>query len=71
MNSIVVTGMTCEHCANAVRTEISKLPGVTNVGVDVATGQVQITGNPEPTIAALRAAVEDAGYELARLATWP
>ena len=65
VNSIVVTGMTCEHCANAVRAEISKLPGVSNVGVDVATGQVWITSNPDPAIAALRAAVEDAGYELA------
>ena len=24
---MAVTGMTCDHCANAVRAEISKLPG--------------------------------------------
>lgn len=24
---IAVTGMTCDHCANAVRAEISRLPG--------------------------------------------
>ena len=34
--SIAVTGMTCDHCASAVRAEISKLPGVTGIDVDVA-----------------------------------
>jgi len=63
---ISVTGMTCEHCARAVRTEIGGLPGVTNVAVDVASGEVTITANPVPDDAALRAAVDAAGYELAR-----
>jgi copper chaperone len=63
---INVTGMTCEHCATAVRTEISGLPGVTNVDVDVASGEVKITAEPVPGHAALRAAVDAAGYELAR-----
>ena len=36
--SIAVAGMTCDHCASAVRAEISKLPGVTGIDVDVAAG---------------------------------
>jgi copper chaperone len=63
--SIVVTGMTCDHCASAVRAEISKLPGVSGVDVDVAAGTVDVTGDPLPGDAPLRAAVEEAGYELA------
>jgi copper chaperone len=63
--SLVVTGMSCEHCATAVRAEIGKLDGVTGVDVDVAAGTVRITGSPLPGDAALRAAVEEAGYELA------
>jgi copper chaperone len=63
--SLVVVGMSCEHCATAVRTEIGKLDGVTGVDVDVAAGTVQITGSPLPGDAALRAAVEEAGYEIA------
>jgi copper chaperone len=63
--SIVVTGMSCDHCASAIRAEVSKLPGVTEVDVDVAAGKVRITGAPVPGEAALRAAVEEAGYELA------
>jgi copper chaperone len=63
--SIVVTGMSCEHCANAVRAEVGKLPGVAEVDVDVAAGQVRITGQPLPGDTALRDAVEEAGYEFA------
>lgn len=63
---IKVSGMTCEHCATAVRTEISSLQGVTDVNVDVASGEVRILAEPVPDDAALRAAVDAAGYELAR-----
>jgi copper chaperone len=55
--------MTCDHCARAVRTEISKLPGVTGVDVDVAGGTVAITGDPLPGDMPLRKAVEEAGYQ--------
>jgi copper chaperone len=63
--SIAVTGMTCDHCATAVRAEIGKLPGVTDVDVDIAAGNVRITGEPLPGDTSLRQAVEEAGYELA------
>jgi copper chaperone len=63
--SIIVTGMSCEHCANAVRAEVGRLPGVTGVGVDVAAGTVRITGEPVPGDSALREAIEEAGYEFA------
>jgi copper chaperone CopZ len=63
--SIAVAGITCDHCASAVRAEISKLPGVINVDVDVAAGTVRITGDPLPGDTPLREAIEEAGYELA------
>jgi len=63
--SVAVTGMTCDHCASAVRAEVSKLPGITDVEVDIAAGTVRITGDPLPGDTPLRAAVEEAGYELA------
>jgi copper chaperone len=63
--SIAVTGMTCDHCASAVRAEISKLSGVTGVEVDVAAGTVRITGDPLPGDTPLREAVEEAGYDFA------
>jgi copper chaperone len=63
---IKVSGMSCEHCATAVRAEIGGLTGVSDVDVDVASGEVKITADPVPDDAALRAAVDAAGYELAR-----
>jgi copper chaperone len=62
---IRVSGMTCEHCARAVRAEIGGLPGVTGVEVDVASGEVRIVAEPAPDDVALRAAVDAAGYEMA------
>jgi copper chaperone len=61
--SLAVTGMSCDHCANAIRAEISKLPGITGVDVDVAAGTVRITGDPLPGDIPLREAIEEAGYE--------
>ena len=63
--TIFVTGMSCDHCANAVRAELSKLPGIAEVDVDVTAGTARITANPVPGDGALRAAIEEAGYELA------
>ena len=40
--NFTVTGMTCEHCVRAVTAEFSGLPGVTAVGVDLATGAVTV-----------------------------
>ncbi|MGH3423233.1 MAG: heavy-metal-associated domain-containing protein, partial [Nocardioidaceae bacterium] len=36
--SYAVAGMTCEHCANAVREEIGELEGVESVAVDLVPG---------------------------------
>jgi copper chaperone len=62
---IAVTGMSCEHCAKAVRAEIASITGVSQVEVDVESGEVRIVAEPVPDGAALRAAVQAAGYEMA------
>lgn len=61
----VVAGMTSGHCVTAVEGAIGRLPGVTGVEVDLVTGTVGITADPPPDRAALSAAVDEAGYELA------
>lgn len=60
-----VNGMTCGHCAAAVTEEISELTGVENVDVVVDTGAVTVTSNAPLDLAAVKAAVEEAGYALA------
>jgi copper chaperone len=59
-----VSGMTCSHCASAVRAEIERLPGVREVTVDIDAGEVTVDADGQPDRAAIRAAVEEAGYEL-------
>ncbi|MGW7469340.1 heavy-metal-associated domain-containing protein [Streptomyces xantholiticus] len=60
-----VTGMTCGHCEGAVSSEISGLPGVTSVTAVAATGQVTVVSEAPLDDEAVRAAVDEAGYELA------
>jgi copper chaperone CopZ len=59
-----VTGMTCEHCVRAVRTEVGQVPEVRDVQVDLVTGQVTITSDGPVDDAAARAAVNEAGYDV-------
>lgn len=59
-----VAGMTCGHCKTAVETEVGHVPGVEFVEADIDTKLVLVRGvNLED--AALRAAIDEAGYEAA------
>lgn len=59
-----VAGMSCEHCVAAVTAELSELPGVDSVAVDLASGDVTVTSTAPLDPAAVRTAVDEAGYEL-------
>jgi copper chaperone len=61
-----VTGMTCSHCVNSVGSEIKQIAGVSDVQVDLVTGAVTVTSDQPLDDAAVAAAVDEAGYELAR-----
>jgi copper chaperone CopZ len=60
-----VPGMTCDHCVKAVKAELSSVDGVARVEVDLGTKAVRVSGEGLDD-AALRAAIEDAGYEALR-----
>jgi len=60
----LVKGMTCGHCVNSVSTEVGAIPGVTEVAVDLASGEVTVTSAAALDPAAVAAAVDEAGYEL-------
>jgi copper chaperone len=57
-----VTGMTCGHCVASVTEEVSEVPGVTDVAVDLETGLLTVTSDAPVDDAAVRAAVAEAGY---------
>jgi copper chaperone len=63
-----VAGMTCGHCTAAVTEEISKLIGVKEITIDLVAGgtsAVHVTSESALDEAAVREAVDEAGYELA------
>lgn len=60
-----VQGMTCEHCVNAVTGELTKIDGVTSVAIDLDNGDVTVESSAPLDPAAVAAAVDEAGYELA------
>jgi copper chaperone len=60
----VVEGMTCAHCVLSVREEVSEVPGVNAVDVDLASGRLSVTGR-DISDDDVRGAVAEAGYEVA------
>ena len=64
-SSYTVTGMTCGHCVASLTEEVSEIPGVENVDVVLETGALTITGTARIDPAAVRAAVEEAGHQIA------
>ena len=60
-----VTGMTCGHCVSSVSEEVGRIAGVTDVQVDLASGKVSVTSTRPLDSQEVRAAVDEAGYEVA------
>jgi copper chaperone CopZ len=58
-----VPGVSCAHCKSAIESEVSGLPGVTSVDVDLDAKTVTVVGEPLDD-AAITAAIDEAGYEV-------
>ncbi|ONI90356.1 hypothetical protein ALI144C_03145 [Actinosynnema sp. ALI-1.44] len=61
----VVKGMTCGHCVSSVTEEVSQIPAVRDVRVDLATGHVTVSSESALDTDDVTRAVSEAGYELA------
>ena len=59
-----VPAIHCAHCEMSIREEVSEVDGVDDVAVDLETKLVTVTGR-DLDEAALRAAIEEAGYAAA------
>lgn len=64
-SSYTVVGMTCGHCVSSVTAELSAVPGVRNVKVDLATGIATVASDQPLADEGISAAIDEAGYELA------
>lgn len=60
-----VPTISCGHCKAAIEGEVGKVAGVSTVEVDVATKTVRVDG--EATDEAIRAAIDEAGYDVAAM----
>ncbi|GEN81567.1 heavy-metal-associated domain-containing protein [Actinotalea fermentans] len=66
--TVSVQGMTCGHCVKSVTEEVSAIPGVTDVAVELVNGgtsTVTITAAEPVSDEAIAAAIDEAGYTIA------
>ena len=57
-----VPGIHCAHCGMSIREEVSEVPGVETVAVDLEAKTVQVEGS-RVSDELVRAAIAEAGYE--------
>ncbi|MBV8614686.1 MAG: heavy-metal-associated domain-containing protein [Acetobacteraceae bacterium] len=62
MLHLKVSGMTCEHCVRAITEAVRAVPGVEDVSVDLARGDVTVVGTPSAR--AVRDAIAEEGYTI-------
>jgi copper chaperone len=61
----LVSGMHCQHCISSVTEEVSAIPGVTDVRVDLDTGELVVTSDTDLFFSEIEAAIDEAGYTVA------
>jgi len=64
-NEYIVSGMHCDHCVSSVTEEVSTVNGVTDVKVDLDSGQLIVTSDTDIPLQSIEAAVDEAGYSVA------
>lgn len=60
-----VSGMHCQHCVTSVTEEVFTISGVTDVNVNLDSGQLIVTSETEIPFESIVAAVDEAGYSVA------
>lgn len=64
MARIKIEGMSCGHCMKAVTDALNNLPGVSKVQVSLEQAQADFHAGEDLDMAAVKKAVEDAGYKV-------
>lgn len=62
--TIKIDGMSCNHCVATVEKALGGVPGVSNIKVDLAANSATVTAGAGVTDDALKAAVEDTGFDV-------
>ncbi len=68
MNNInfKLAGLTCEACLKLVSRKLKKIPGVTSVKVDLASGETQVTSSGKIDLEILRKSLENTHYSIVK-----
>ena len=69
--SLPIEGMSCASCVARVERSLTAVPGVTEASVNLATEAASVRTDGSVALAALRAAVEKAGYSVGQDAPEP
>ena len=64
IQTYLVTGMTCGHCASSVNKELTALEGVSDVSVNLETGEVRVASTSPLDDERVHAAIAEAGFGL-------
>ena len=66
MEKIILTveGMSCSHCENAVKKAVSAINGVSSVAVELSAKTVTINCDSDVSMAVIKEAIEDQGYDV-------
>jgi copper ion binding protein len=59
-----IEGMSCEHCVKAVKTALEEIAGVKSAAVNLKAQTAAVDHIDGVSLAALKTAVEEAGYEV-------
>ena len=64
MRTVRVKGMSCQHCVNRVKKALEEIDGITNVAVDLESGEVIFEETRPVDNELMREKIKKAGYEL-------
>jgi copper chaperone CopZ len=59
-----IEGMSCDHCVKHVKEALEGTPGVTSAKVNLKDGTAEVEHGGGARLEAMKAAVEEAGYEI-------
>lgn len=63
--TLIVEGMSCNHCVNSIETSVGALTGVSTVKVDLGNNEVSVEFDNATTFAQIKETIEEQGYDLA------
>jgi copper ion binding protein len=63
--TLSIKGMSCDHCVHHVTTALKEVSGVSAALVSLEQNSAEVEHADSVSLASLKAAVEEAGYEVA------